>query len=114
VIATPVITAACLGCGACLLTCPEHAIRPVRTRPVRTGASHLIPSTALPLSAPLAALAPSASLALSAPSASIPGDPGPLAVLADRCTACGECVEICPADAIDMPLRTDALAEVTR
>jgi NAD-dependent dihydropyrimidine dehydrogenase PreA subunit len=25
---TPVVTAGCLGCGACLLTCPEHAIRP--------------------------------------------------------------------------------------
>ncbi len=25
---TPVITADCRGCGACLLTCPEHAIRP--------------------------------------------------------------------------------------
>jgi len=27
-IAAPVITAQCRGCGACLLTCPEHAIRP--------------------------------------------------------------------------------------
>jgi NAD-dependent dihydropyrimidine dehydrogenase PreA subunit len=25
----PVITADCRGCGACLLTCPEHAIRPL-------------------------------------------------------------------------------------
>jgi Pyruvate/2-oxoacid:ferredoxin oxidoreductase delta subunit len=25
---TPVVTAECRGCGACLLTCPEHAIRP--------------------------------------------------------------------------------------
>jgi Pyruvate/2-oxoacid:ferredoxin oxidoreductase delta subunit len=25
-------TAACTGCGACLLTCPEHAIRPVGGR----------------------------------------------------------------------------------
>lgn len=24
----PVVTAECRGCGACLLTCPEHAIRP--------------------------------------------------------------------------------------
>jgi electron transport complex protein RnfB len=23
-----VVTTACQGCGACLLTCPEHAIRP--------------------------------------------------------------------------------------
>jgi len=28
VITVPVITAGCQGCGACLLTCPEHAIRP--------------------------------------------------------------------------------------
>lgn len=26
---TVVVTAACVGCGACLRTCPEHAIRPV-------------------------------------------------------------------------------------
>lgn len=25
------VVAACQGCGACLLTCPVHAIRPVRT-----------------------------------------------------------------------------------
>jgi ferredoxin len=25
---TPTFTAACTGCGACLLTCPTHAIRP--------------------------------------------------------------------------------------
>lgn len=25
---TAVVTRACLGCGACLLTCPERAIRP--------------------------------------------------------------------------------------
>jgi NAD-dependent dihydropyrimidine dehydrogenase PreA subunit len=24
----PVVIRACQGCGACLLTCPEHAIRP--------------------------------------------------------------------------------------
>lgn len=28
VIPAPVVTAECRGCGACLLTCPEHAIRP--------------------------------------------------------------------------------------
>jgi NAD-dependent dihydropyrimidine dehydrogenase PreA subunit len=31
---TPVITAGCRGCGACLLTCPEHAIRPGAGRPL--------------------------------------------------------------------------------
>ncbi|RZU76520.1 Pyruvate/2-oxoacid:ferredoxin oxidoreductase delta subunit [Micromonospora kangleipakensis] len=25
----PVTVGACQGCGACLLTCPEHALRPV-------------------------------------------------------------------------------------
>jgi len=25
---TYTVTAACVGCGACLRTCPEHAIRP--------------------------------------------------------------------------------------
>jgi electron transport complex protein RnfB len=28
-----VVTAACQGCGACLLTCPERAIRPARPAP---------------------------------------------------------------------------------
>lgn len=27
--AAPVTIGACQGCGACLLTCPEHAIRPL-------------------------------------------------------------------------------------
>ena len=53
----PVITTDSRGSGACLLTCPEHAIRP-----------H--------------------------------GEP--LAVLGELCTECGECVEVCPADAIEM------------
>jgi electron transport complex protein RnfB len=26
------VTSDCVGCGACLLTCPEHAIRPVGGR----------------------------------------------------------------------------------
>ncbi|MCI2419134.1 4Fe-4S binding protein [Saccharopolyspora sp. K220] len=29
-----VISAACTACGACLLTCPEHALRPGPGRPV--------------------------------------------------------------------------------
>jgi electron transport complex protein RnfB len=28
----PVVIRACQGCGACLLTCPEHAIRPAAGR----------------------------------------------------------------------------------
>ncbi|GAB3213972.1 hypothetical protein GCM10027294_50300 [Marinactinospora endophytica] len=27
------VTPACTACGACLLTCPEHAIRPVHSTP---------------------------------------------------------------------------------
>jgi len=30
--AAAVVTVACQGCGGCLLTCPEHAIRPVHAR----------------------------------------------------------------------------------
>ncbi len=29
---TVTVTAGCQGCGACLLTCPEHAIRPYGRR----------------------------------------------------------------------------------
>ena len=32
-----VVTAECRGCGACLLTCPEHAIRPRSGTLVVTG-----------------------------------------------------------------------------
>jgi ferredoxin len=35
----PVVVRGCQGCGACLLTCPEHAIRPVAAAP---GAASLI------------------------------------------------------------------------
>ncbi len=28
------VTRECRGCGACLLTCPEHAIRPGAVRPL--------------------------------------------------------------------------------
>lgn len=38
--ATFVVTAACAGCGACLLTCPEHAIA-VAVDP-RTGGPLLV------------------------------------------------------------------------
>ncbi|QBI55395.1 DUF362 domain-containing protein [Streptomonospora litoralis] len=27
------VTSSCTACGACLLTCPEHALRPERGRP---------------------------------------------------------------------------------
>jgi len=67
-----VVTQECRGCGACLLTCPEHAIRPLRSS---GGLGGVVP--------------PGANRAA-----------GPLAVLDSLCTDCGECVEICPADAI--------------
>ncbi|TCJ13631.1 4Fe-4S dicluster domain-containing protein [Rubrobacter taiwanensis] len=52
------VTELCAGCGACLITCPERAIRPA------------------------------------------PEDhPAPLVVLEERCTACAECAEVCPAGA---------------
>ena len=37
-----VVTTDCRGCGACLLTCPEHALRPVRDAGTRA------PLTVLP------------------------------------------------------------------
>jgi NAD-dependent dihydropyrimidine dehydrogenase PreA subunit len=30
-VTAPVVVGACQGCGACLLTCPEHAFRPSST-----------------------------------------------------------------------------------
>lgn len=33
------VTADCTGCGACLLTCPEHALRPEAALP---GAARLV------------------------------------------------------------------------
>lgn len=32
------VVGACQGCGACLLTCPEHAIRPGVVRPLEVRA----------------------------------------------------------------------------
>ena len=62
---------ACQGCGACLLTCPEHAIRPsAGTATGFTSAATTTPATAT------------------------------LVIDPDRCTGCGECVEVCPVDAI--------------
>lgn len=54
------VTVDCAGCGACLATCPEAAIR---VPGVRTPASP------------------------------------PLVVLAERCTDCAECAEVCPVEA---------------
>lgn len=74
------VTSACVGCGACLRTCPAHALRPARLGSPALG-----------------------SAAASAPPGAVPGPVtrpiAPLVVL-DTCTACGECIEICPVEAI--------------
>jgi NAD-dependent dihydropyrimidine dehydrogenase PreA subunit len=66
-----IVTDRCQGCGACLLTCPEHAFRP---QPAHS--------------------AHPADL-LGRPHGS------PLLVVQELCTGCLECIEICPADAIE-------------
>ncbi|WP_375474438.1 4Fe-4S dicluster domain-containing protein [uncultured Jatrophihabitans sp.] len=66
------VVGACQGCGGCLLTCPERAIRPVGLGPVakrHAGAS---------------------------------AGAGPTLVVLDTCTGCGDCVELCPVDAIEL------------
>jgi electron transport complex protein RnfB len=83
----PLFTAACTGCGACLLTCPTHAIRP------RAGGRR--PEGAGRTDSP----------------ARTPGTVAVLYAVAPLCTACGECVEVCPADAVELapqPLRAPA------
>jgi NAD-dependent dihydropyrimidine dehydrogenase PreA subunit len=66
----------CQGCGACLLTCPEHAIRPARGRGSEAGTDGGADAGAVHLS-----------------------------VRGDLCTGCGECVEVCPVDAIVLEAR---------
>lgn len=73
-LAPVLVTDRCQGCGACLLTCPEHAIRPHVDWEV----------------SPQHAIRPPVDRLGS-----------PLLVLADLCTGCLECIEVCPADAID-------------
>ncbi|WP_161789663.1 4Fe-4S binding protein [Phaeacidiphilus oryzae] len=70
------VTAACAGCGACLLTCPTHAIRP--TGGGNTGGGNTDGGT----------------------TGGRTTGSGPLRVLDSLCTACLECIEVCPVDAI--------------
>ncbi|MEU8171765.1 4Fe-4S binding protein [Microbispora hainanensis] len=70
------VTAACAGCGACLLTCPEHAIRPSDQPSDQPGDQ--------PGDQP----------------SDRPGSHASLVVLDSRCTRCGECAEVCPVDAV--------------
>lgn len=81
-----VVTARCQGCGACLLTCPAHAIRPAHAagpveeaRAGRPAGRQTGARTGARTGAPV----------------------GPLIVLDSLCTGCGECVEVCPVDAIE-------------
>jgi electron transport complex protein RnfB len=86
--AVPVFTAACTGCGACLLTCPTHAIRPTAARRSRSS-ERSEPAT--------------------------PRDRGgALYAVGELCTGCGECVEVCPADAVNLPLPADSGASSAR
>ena len=84
--AVAVVTSRCQGCGACLLTCPERAIRPLG------GAARGIPATG--------AIGPAAG-------------PARLIVLEKLCTGCGECVEVCPVDAVDLACAPGETGEET-
>ena len=81
-----VVTSRCQGCGACLLTCPERAIRPLGR-----------PAPATPATG---AIGPAAG-------------PARLIVLEKLCTGCGECVEVCPVDAIGLACAPGETGEET-
>lgn len=80
------VTGRCQGCGACLLTCPEHAIRPAHAVGPGRGTGARRPPGGEPGSGS---------------GSGSGGEPGPLSVLGSLCTGCGECVEVCPVDAIE-------------
>jgi ferredoxin len=81
-----VVTDRCQGCGACLLTCPEHALRPLPRRSGQSGQSGQPDEPVPPITS----------------ACSADDSPGPLLVVGGLCTGCLECVEICPADAIEV------------
>ena len=81
--AVAVVTARCQGCGACLLTCPERAIRPAGAAQAAPGIWSAKPAMATTAIGPM-------------------DGPARLIVLEESCTGCGECVEVCPVDAIEL------------
>ncbi len=81
--AVAVVTARCQGCGACLLTCPERAIRPAGAAQAAPGIWPAKPAMATTAIGPM-------------------DGPARLIVLEESCTGCGECVEVCPVDAIEL------------
>ena len=81
--AVAVVTGRCQGCGACLLTCPERAIRPAGAAPAAQRIRAAKPARATEAIGPTRG-------------------PARLIVLEESCTGCGECVEVCPVDAIGL------------
>ncbi len=93
-----VLPGVCAGCGACLRTCPEHAVRP---GPATITDDPDDPDDPDATSAMADTAAGSGASAVSGVG-DVRGVPrrAPV-VLAYLCTGCGECMEVCPVDAIE-------------